>query len=270
MKGMKTVAGKSRISTWSVIRIVMIPCLLLGTITRKTVFHWIALAALLIWAVIELGRLLAHAAKKKPKRKAVKKAGRKRIKARDRDDGRSLLLQVNYRITEQLSTTYPNVSWLWLERPGTEDIKLGGTWRISLQNADPFNFAEVSLSSSGAMVISLMQVIRLGETTTAVPEQDENDLREGDILDRFDLRKWYAETGEKALCTMVEELNTQGYKRLVISENGNVLIGRPGGEILFSAIADFPPKSAWEDLCTLVREDDIQASVSGSQLAVAW
>ena len=57
---------------------------------------------------------------------------------------------------------------------------------------------------------------------------------------------------------------------LVISENGNVLIGRPGGELLFSSIADFPPKSAWEDLCTLVREDDIQASVSGSQLAVAW
>ncbi len=252
------------------IRIVMLPCVLLGTITRKTVFHWIALAALLIWAVIELGKLLARAAKKKPKRAAVGKSARERLKGRGPDDGRSLLLQVNYRITEQLSTTYPNVSWLWLEKPGAEDVRLGGTWRISLQNADPFNYAEVSLSSSGAMAISLMQLVRLGETSTAVPERDENDLRESELLDRYDLRKWYAETGEKALCAMVEELNTQGYKKLVISESGNVLIGRPGGELLFSSIADFPPKSAWEDLCTLVREDDIRASVSGSQLAVAW
>ena len=248
----------------------MLPCVLLGTITRKSVFYWIALAALLIWAVIELGKLLAHAAKKRPEQKAVRKTRRERMKNREQNDDRSLLLQVNYRITEQLSVTYPNVSWLWLEKPGAEDIKLGGTWRISLQHADPFNYAEVSLSRSGAMTIQLMQMIPLGEASAAVPEQDENDLRDNELLDRFDVRKWYAETGEKALCAIVEELNTQGYKRLLISENGEVLIGRTGSELRFSAITDFPPKSVWEDLCSLVREDDIQASVSGSQLTVAW
>ena len=248
----------------------MLPCVLLGTITRKSVFYWIALAALLISAVIELGKLLAHAAKKRPKQKAVRKTRRERMKDREQNDDRSLLLQVNYRITEQLSVTYPNVSWLWLEKPGAEDIKLGGTWRISLQHADPFNYAEVSLSRSGAMTILLMQMIPLGEASSSVPEQDENDLGDNELLDRFDVRKWYAEAGEKALCAIVEELNTQGYKRLLISENGEVLIGRTGSELRFSAITDFPPKSVWEDLCSLVREDDIQASVNGSQLIVAW
>ena len=79
-----------------------------------------------------------------------------------------------------------------------------------------------------------------------------------------------AEIGEEALCDLVDELNTQGYKQLRISEDGDVTITAKGGERCFAAIDRFPPKTVWEDLCMLLRQDDIKASISGSQIAIAW
>ena len=265
-------AEKGRISTWSVFRIILFPCMLLCTITKKPVFQWIALGALLIWVSVEVGRLIARAAKRKPsgRTRASARARARKKRGRSLYDDKSLLLQVNFRITEQLSSSYPDVSWLWINKPDSEEIRQGGIWRISLQNAAPFNYAEVSLQSSGAMSINLMQVLPLGEAPDCTPEKDSSDLTDDEILDRFDVREWYTETGEKTLCDMVEELNTQGYKRLLISENGEVLIGRLGNELLFSMITGFPPKTVWDEFCSLLREDDLQATVSGSRIALAW
>ena len=272
MKGLKTVAEKGRISSWSVFRIILFPCMLLCTITKKPVFQWIALGALIIWVSVEIGHLIARAAKRK-RSGTTRAAGRTRArKKRGRSlyDDKSLFLQVNYRITEQLNTSYPDVTWLWINKPDSEEIRSGGTWRISLQNADPFNYAEVSLQSSGAMEIDLMQVLPLGEVPVSAPEPDSSDLKEDEILPRFDVRKWYSDIGETVLCGIVEELNTQGFKQLRISESGDVRISSIGGEKSFTEIGSFPPKSAWDELCSLLREDDLRATVSGSQIAIAW
>lgn len=257
-------------SSWSVFRIILFPCMLLCTITKKPVFQWIALAAVVIWVTVEIGRLIARAAKKKPSGR--NRANRRRIwkKQDSEQQDKSLLLQVNYRITEQLSTTYPNILWLWTEKPSAEDIRCGGTWRIGLQNADPFNYAEVSLQSSGAMSIELIQSCPLGTVNCSFPEQDSSDLKEDELLSRFNVRKWYSDIGGMILCGIVEELNTQGYKQMRINESGNVMISAMGGERSFTEIGSFPPKNVWDELCSLLREDDLKATVSGSQMAIAW
>lgn len=264
-------AGKSRISTWSVMRIIVLPCLLLFSIFKKPIFQWIALCVLLAWLVLELGRIVASSIKG---RKPWKRSRSKRAKTGPEPESaevpdNSLMLKVNYRITERLKDTYPDVTWLWTDRPCSDALKRGGTWRISLENADPFNFAEISLRSSGAMSISLMQVIPLYEAENT-PEPDGSDLDASELLDRFDVRKWYTEKGERELCGIVEELNTQGFRRLMIRESGEVVIGPSGSERSFGTLASFPPKTSWADLCVLMREDDLQASVDGAQLAVAW
>ena len=263
-------AEKGRISSWSVFRIILLPCMFLCTITKKPVFQWLALAALLLWVAIEIIRLISSARKKRnSKGKLEKKAARRKKSDRKNSEDNSLLLQVNYRITEQLKATYPDAAWLWTAKPSQEELKHGGTWRISLQNTDPFNFAEITLRNSGAMQIDLMQVTSLHKTAKE-PDPDENDLTPGEILNRFDVQEWYNEIGEEALCDIVDELNTQGYKQLRISEDGDVTITAKGGERCFAAIDRFPPKTVWEDLCMLLRQDDIKASISGSQIAIAW
>ncbi len=268
-KGLKTVADKGRINSWSVFRIILLPCMVLCTITKKPVFQWLALAALAVWVVIEICRLADKVKRnRKEGRRAVRNTDRKK-NAKAQNEDKSLLLQVNYRITEQLRSAYPGITWLWLEKPGQEEIKRGGTWRISIQNADPFNFAEISLRSSGAMEIALIQISPFSEPVKE-PEPDSCDLDQAELLDRFDVRQWYSDTGEAVLSGLVDELNTQGYKQLLITEDGNVTISVRGSERSFSSIGELPPKSAWEDLCVLLRADDIRASVSGSQLALAW
>lgn len=264
-------AGKSRISSLSVLRVVPLLCMLLFSIFRKPVFRWIALTALLIWFFAELAHLLSGLARKKTvkkRRTKEKKAGNAETNEGQTHDN-SLLLQVNYRITEQLKASYPSIAWLWVNRPEQEEIKRGGTWRIGLQNADPFNFAEIQLRSSGAMEISLMQLVSLSDPVWE-PVRDDNELKADELIERYDVRRWYAESGERILCGLVEELNTQGFKQLRINEGGEVVTGPSDNERTVSAIDSFPPKSAWSELCSLVREDDIQASISGSQLAIAW
>ena len=103
------------------------------------------------------------------------------------------------------------------------------------------------------------------------PKSDE-DLEEKDILSRNDVKQWYTETGIALLSVLIDELNVQGHKRLVIHENGDVLVTVEGKEQAgdTNPALDFPPRPAWDDLCVLAREDDISAEVRGQELAVSW
>ena len=98
----------------------------------------------------------------------------------------------------------------------------------------------------------------------------DEDLEEKDILSRNDVKQWYTETGIALLSVLIDELNVQGHKRLVIHENGDVLVTVEGKEQAVDTIPDFPPRPAWDDLCVLAREDDISAEVRGQELAVSW
>ena len=169
---------------------------------------------------------------------------------------------------EQLKQSYPTVSWLWDTRPSSEDINRGCTKRIKLYHCDPFNFGEVTLSASGKLEIALIQLVPLAEAEVQ-PKSDE-DLEEKDILSRNDVKRWYTETGIALLSVLIDELNVQGHKRLVIHENGDVLVTVEGKEQAVDTIPDFPPRPAWDDLCVLAREDDISAEVRGQELAVSW
>ena len=66
-----------------------------------------------------------------------------------------------------------------------------------------------------------------------------------------------------------EDLN--GLKiRVQSSDTMVAMINAMGGERSFTEIGSFPPKNVWDELCSLLREDDLKATVSGSQMAIAW
>ena len=180
----------------------------------------------------------------------------------------SLLRQVNHRVMEQLKQSYPTVAWLWEARPSSEEISKGCTKRIKLYRCDPFNFGEVTLSATGKLEIALVQMVPLAEAELQ-PHNDE-DLEEQDILDRSDVKQWYTQKGIALLSALIDELNVQGHKRLTIKENGDVFVTASGKQQPVDTIPDFPPRSAWEYLCVLAREDDIAAEVCNQELTVSW
>ena len=181
------------------------------------------------------------------------------LKRRRGDDGSRLfvLRQVNYRITEQLKSAYPMVAWLWVKRPEAEQLCKGGLFRIRTSNTDPFNFAEVELSADGRLRITMLQAVSLKDAATLAAEE-QDDLAQEELLERVDVRTWYNSKGEQVLCQMIDDLNTQGHKKLLIKENGQVVIEESGKEQPVETIQDFPPRMVWDEFCQLLRDDEIK------------
>lgn len=269
-------AKKSRIDAWTLMKILVVPCLFLCAIFKHPAFQWIAAGALTLWVCFMLAEVIRPRIRKRKKtameqrQEAARKPQDPPTQLQEADDETklSLLRQVNHRVMEQLKQSYPTVAWLWEARPTSEEISKGCTKRIKLYHCDPFNFGEVTLSATGKLEIALIQLIPLAEAELQ-PQNDE-DLEEQDILDRSDVKQWYTQTGIALLSALIDELNVQGHKRLIIKENGDVFVTASGKQQTVDTIPDFPPRSAWEDLCVLAREDDIAVEVCNQELAVSW
>ena len=268
-------ANFRRSNNSSLFRIIVTPAVLLCIIFRKPVFQWIAVTALAVWLGIVLVSALKQSGSRRKSRKAAKKLAELSSDA-DTDSQPEtsmaesdlfLIRQINIRITEQLKSTYPMVSWLWIRRPATEEICAGGTWRISTTNTDPFNYGEVSLSKTGRLTITMLQATPL-EEASELAESDE--LTPSEMLDRVDVKAWYVREGSQMLSSMIDDLNTQGHRKLMIRENGEVCIEASGELRAVDLVSNFPPRAVWEEFCQLLKEDEITAAAQPEGLLLSW
>lgn len=272
-----------RVKTSTLFRFLVAPTLILCAILRKPIFQWIAVAAFGIWLfamiVQAVGSLTNRVKRNHKPVQAIPQDldqgqehtddAEPKTESADDDSRLFLIRQVNYRITEQLKSTYPMVAWLWVKRPETEQLCKGGLFRIRTSNTDPFNYAEVELNADGRLRITMLQAVSLKDAATIAAEE-QDDLAQEELLERVDVRTWYNSTGEQILCQMIDDLNTQGHKKLLIKENGQVVIEVSGKEQLLDTITDFPPRMVWEEFCQLLREDEIKATIEKEGLQLAW
>lgn len=273
-----------RMKSFTLFRILVVPSMLLCAIFRAPVFQWIAVAAVLIWLAVVIVQSIRPV--KERAKQAIPALDGKIEQAESPKTEQSpepavaaeemtpesrlfLIRQVNYRITEQLKANYPMVAWLWVKRPEAEQLCKGGVFRIRTSNTDPFNYGEVEMDASGRLTITMLQAISLKDTAESAAEE-KDDLRQEELLERVDVKDWYRSTGEDLICQMIDNLNTQGHKKLLIKEDGQVVILAGGKEQPVELIQDFPPRMAWDDFCQLLREDEIHATVQQDGLLLAW
>ena len=115
----------------------------------------------------------------------------------------------------------------------------------------------------------MLQAVSLKDAATLAAEE-QDDLAQEELLERLDVRTWYNSTGEQTLCQMIDDLNTQGHKQLLIKENGQVVIEVSGKEQPVETIQDFPPRMVWDEFCQLLRDDEIKATIEQEGLLLAW
>ena len=249
-------------------RIVVLILFYLFVVTRKTMIQYALFAVAAVWISLEVYEI-ASALKGRWKRK-TNEAKEVTKKPEPELNGQDVFLirQVNIRITELLKETYPNVVWLWESRPTVDAICQGGTWRICLQNADPFNYGDVRIDPRGEISISLLQIVELQEAKEGKSSLD--DLTAKDLMAKPNVRQWYETNGEKCLMQLIDELNTQGHKRLSIREDGSVCITAHGESRVVDELTDFPPRMVWRELCQLLKEDQIETMVQADSLQLAW
>ena len=124
-------AVKSRIDAWTLLRVLVVPCLFLCAIFKRPIFQWIACAALFVWVCFVISKLFRSHRKHCKKMPAEQKAFPAKQETKpltetpqeaDDDTRLSLLRQVNYRIMEQLKQSYPTVAWLWVAPNASSSI----------------------------------------------------------------------------------------------------------------------------------------------------
>lgn len=114
-------AKKSRIDAWSLMKILVVPCLFLCAIFKHPAFQWIAAGALALWVCFMLAEIIRPRIRKRKnptvgqKQEAAKEHQELPTLPPEADDDTklSLLRQVNHRVMEQLKQSYPTVAWLW-------------------------------------------------------------------------------------------------------------------------------------------------------------
>lgn len=265
-----------RLNASTLFKCLVVPTMLLCAIFRKPVLQWVAFSALVLWFIVLLlstfGGFIERRNRKRMEKKlgqlaAVKQEPIKLDPAAMLPENEVFLIrQIHIRITEQLKASYPMVSWIWVKRPSVEEICRGGVWKIRVANTEPFNFGEVEITSKGAIRIVMIQAVSLSDAEV----KNGDDLAPEDLMKQVDVKSWYEGTGEAVLSTMIDNLNAQGHRKLLIKEDGEVCITLAGAEQKVDQIADFPPRIVWEEFCQLLAEDDITATIIPEGLAMAW
>lgn len=274
-----------RMKLFTLFKYLVAPSMLLSAIFKFQALHWVAVASVVLWVIVlvlqgvdSLNQRMRHRRARRPKpadpppsqhAEDVQKAAGNQTPPQATRSDLFLIRQVNYRITEQLKASYPTVSWLWLKRPEATELCQGGRFRIRTTNTDPFNFGEVELSSEGRITITMLQAIPLKDAAEMALEA-KDDLAQEELLERMDVKAWYQTQGESILCQMIDDLNTQGHKRLLIQDNGNVVIEIAGKEEAVELLKDFPPRMVWDEFCQLLREDEITATIQTEGLLLTW
>ena len=226
----------------NLLKYLVVPTLCLCAIFKVPAFQWVAVTAIAVWLLSVFISRIAELRRTRKRKRDGKRLAKISSEApqdaspveENPDNDLFLIRQINFRVTEQLKATYPAISWLWVKRPPVSELCKGGAWRIRLSNADPFNFGEVML------------------------------------LDRLDVKTWYRNEGEAVLSRMIDDLNTQGHRKLMIHEDGEVIVTASGTELTVDTIRNFPPRMAWEEFCQVLKEDEITAVVKPEGLQLSW
>ena len=110
------------------------------------------------------------------------------------------------------------------------------------------------------------------ETTPEEPEDDPFDfeLPEDDDLDDIpetdEAENWYKFLGRDILTDVITDLNIRGFKRMEITEDGEIRVNDTTEE----QIDDFPETDGWNILVAEMANDGLNARIADDRLVVTW
>ena len=94
--------------------------------------------------------------------------------------------------------------------------------------------------------------------------QEDDDL--DDIPGTDEAENWYKFLGRDILTDVITDLNTRGFKRMEITEDGEIRVNDTTEE----RIDDFPETDGWNTLVSEMRNDGLNAGITDDRLVVTW
>lgn len=179
-----------------------------------------------------------------------------------------MMQHMSIRISEKLKSAYPDAVWKWCKKPSLEELLHGTTVRIKVEAMAQYTHADITFDRFGRIHVEPMKI-----GSFASPDISENtDPDEEQVTEPIvvDVRAWYELVGQKVLETQITELNATGHSKLVIKENGDIVINRQKKEILVTTLDAFPGKNYWNELVSILEENELNAKIAGNGLQVSW
>lgn len=180
-----------------------------------------------------------------------------------------MLRHIALRITDKLKSAYPHATWQWQGKPQLQNILQGGTVRIVVEEMAAFTHADITFDRIGRIHVEPM-IIGIFAAPSVSDDTDTESEEAAPEPPVVDVNVWYELIGQKALENIITELNTNGYTKLSIKENGDIVINRQKKEMVQATLDAFPGKPYWEELITVLEENELKGKITGSSLQVSW
>ena len=180
-----------------------------------------------------------------------------------------MLLHIRLRITDKLKSAYTDAIWQWEQEPDLHSVLAGKTIRIIVENMDSYTHADISFDRFGRIHVEPMTI---GSFATAdnANKKDDLDLPSVPEPPIVDVRVWYELIGQKILTEQITELHAKGHSKLTIMENGDITVKNQKKEVLKATLDSFPTPNYWQELVSVLAEDELTAKITGNSLQVSW
>lgn len=237
------------------IKVLIVVTLIILAFFKGNVRDWLLIGFTAVWLVISVIRLskkFANRSENVPQKKTrSRKISRK--EAKQIQMKKTLLMHLNYRITDKLRSVYPDSTWNWVIRSPEKLAECGGVGRIRTTNTGEFTHAEIRVDSFANVEFTMLKLSPLEEQTNPPPSPD-------------DAKLWYQMYGKELFVNAVTDLNTRGYKRLEINEAGEIIVGGEKQDEIENPLRT----TAWESLVKILGDDGLNAHVEDNKLVLEW
>lgn len=180
-----------------------------------------------------------------------------------------ILQHIRLRITDKLKSAYAEATWQWDKEPDLHDILAGKTFRILVENMESYTHADISFDRFGRIHVEPMTIgaFSPAESKADADDADTPALEEPAVVD---VRVWYELIGQKILTEQITELHAKGHSKLTIMENGDITVKNQKKDILKATLDSFPAQNYWQELVSILAEDQLTAKITGNSLQVSW
>ena len=282
-------------------KFLIISLLLLAVLFQKEQSQKLMAFAVILWSAIIAGTFLfrkpgmpagkcaaflgslpkagraAKTAAETPRAAVLETETRQASPARPAPDGReaeTMLLHIALRITEKLKSAYPQSVWQWKDAPSLQHILNGDTVRILVENMDTYTHADISFDRFGRIHVEPMVIGSFAESAENSagerPESGRTDAETNSEPSVVDVRVWYELIGQKVLEKLITDLNANGHSMLTIRENGDIVVSCQKKKVLKATLDSFPEKTYWNELLSILEENELKGKISDNSLQVSW
>ena len=183
------------------------------------------------------------------------------------DEAESLIRHLSLRISDKLKSAYPKAVWHWKTKPALHDLLNGKTIRIAVENMDNYNHADITFDRFERIHVEPMNIGSFVPSEPASDHADDGPVSEPAVVD---VKAWYELIGQRILETQITELNANGHNTLTIKGNGDIVINRQKREVLIASLESFPAKNYWDELISVLEDNELTAKIAGDYLRVSW